>query len=497
MKNRYSGLVDAQGQPMLSSEYEGATQGQRSRTWSAPSSGPNRAIASAGKTLRNRTRAAYRNSLLMRSAINKNTTSEVGRGFTLISLAQNETYRDGLNTLWKQVSEQLDPWGDLNFGSIMQLGVKSRRMSGEVFIRKVRRSLSAGLALPIQVEVLEADLCPITLNKKISKVRRIVQGVEYQGKVKVAFWFYKAHPDDGIDSVSLNQLERVPARDVIHHYMPTRPGQVRGEPETHAALLKNQTYHEYDDTELVRKKERAKHTGFLYRESEGTDDWEFDPATGAPLHGDDSQAAPHQHTTIAGTILRGVPGEKLEQFKGDDAGQGYKDYQRQQTLMLSTGLDIPHALNTGDWSGLNDRLVRAIMLEYRRGISFEQTNLSGWQMAKGIWRWVVETAIATGRLSAPGYHNNPDDWLNVDIRPDAWKHLHPVQDMDARTKAVNTNTSNIESEAAEYGRDLDDNMRRNARALKKWEDHCKNAGLTKTPPMMGMFSNEDAGEIDE
>tara|TARA_R110000751_G_scaffold197701_2_gene302722 strand:+ start:432 stop:893 length:462 start_codon:yes stop_codon:yes gene_type:complete len=147
-------IVNASGEHFerSSQAYEGATQPPRSVGWNASSVGPNRALASAGKTLRNRTRAGYRNSLLLKSGINKNVTNEVGRGFTLISTAKDDDFRTKLNELWKIVSTQLDPWGDMNFGGIIDLAVRSRRMSGEVFIRRLRRRLSAGLEVPVQVE---------------------------------------------------------------------------------------------------------------------------------------------------------------------------------------------------------------------------------------------------------------------------------------------------------------------------------------------------------
>lgn len=488
-------IVGLDGKPLMSQPYEGATRDPRAAGWSAPSMGPNRALAYAGKPLRNRTRAGYRNSLLMRSGLNKNTTNEVGKGFTLISTCKDDTFREGINALWKIVSMQLDPWGDLNFGGLVHLAVLSRRMSGEVFIRRLHRRIESGLEVPLQVELLEADMCPQEMNKRISPTRRIIQGIEFNGKVKVAYWFYKSHPDDGIDPVSLNQLERVPARDVIHHYKPIRPGQVRAEPETAAALLKDRTFHEYDDAELVRKKERSAFTGALYRESFGDEDWEFDPMTGKAKYADSEPAAPSE-AVRAGTMLRMLPGEKVELFSGDDTGAGYKDFVRWQSLLMSAGLEIPYPLLTGDWAGLNDRLVRAFLTEYRRGIAFEQTNLSGFQVAFGIWRWAIEAAIMVGKLPAPGFARDPWKYYALDIRPDAFKHLHPEQDINARNKAVSSHTSNIEREAADYGTDVEDNMRRNARALAKWEQICKEEGVEMPVKLGGLFTaSETTGAL--
>jgi lambda family phage portal protein len=485
-------IIGLDGKPLIraQSAYEGASQRGRLSSWNAPAMGPNSALSYAAGPLRNRTRAGFRNSLLMRSAISKNTTSEVGKGFTLLSTVKDDETRREINRLWRISSGQLDPWGDLNFGAILHLAVMARRMSGEVFIRRLRRNLASGLEVPNQVELLESDMCPIDLNRWISPTQRIIQGVEFKGKLKVAYWFYKAHPNDAIDTIGMNQLERVPARDVIHHYMPTRPGQVRGEPGTTAVLVKDRTFHEYDDAELVRKKERSAFTGFLYREG-GAEDWEFDPQTGKSLYGDDSDPYAQRESVAPGTMLRGAPGEKLELFDGDDTGSGYKDYTRWQSLMLAAGQEIPHAMLTGDWSGLNDRLVRAFMIEYRRGIGFEQTNLSGFQVAFGIWRWFIETAIITGKITAPGFSDDPWPWLELDIRPDAWKHLHPEQEVNARIKAVKAQTSNIEAEAAESGRDLEDNMRRNAKAVARWQQICKEEGVDNAGDLTGLFNAPD------
>ena len=303
----------------------------------------------------------------------------------------------------------------------------------------------------------------------------------------MAYWFYKAHPDDGIESVGLHDCVRVPARDVIHHYKPTRPGQVRAEPETAAALLKDRTFHEYNDNELVRKRSRAGFTGVLYRESFGEDDWEFDPQTGKPKYAD-SEGAESSETIQAGTWLRMLPGEKAQPFEGDNAGQGYADFVRWESLLYSAGMDIPYPLLTGDWAGLNDRLVRAFLNEYRRSISFDQENLSGFQVAFGIWRWVIETLITTGLLSASGFASDPWKYFAVDVRPDAWKHLHPEQDINARNKAVSSHISNGEREAAEYGTDIEKNMQVNARLLKKWQETCKKEGIEPPVKLGGLFS---------
>lgn len=491
-------IVGLDGQPLAThtSPYDGATRGNRASGWSAPSSGPNRTLAPAIKPLRNRSRAGYRNSPLLRSGINKNTTNEVGTGFSLLSTCRDDKFKLAANALWKTSRNQLDPEGVNNFGAQIDLAVRSRRLSGEVFIVRLRRRLDSGLVVPLQIDLLESDMCPVELTRRLKNGNRITQGVEFNGKRRVAYWFYKHHPEDGVMAVNLGDLVRVPARDVVHHFKQLRPKQVRGEPDATAVLLKDRTFHDYNDTELVRKRERSNFTGFIYREDYGENDFEFDPSTGQPMF-DDGEAPAQISKVDSGTMLRGVAGEKLELFDGDNTGSGYSDFQRWQSLQLAAGQEIPYQLLTGDWSGVNDRLVRGILNEYRRNIRFDQLNLSGFQVVLTVWKWWLDAAITTGKLVAPGYANDPYFYLALDVRPDAFKWLHPEQDVNARQKAVSNQLSNIEAETAEFGGDLEDNMRRNAKALKRWQDICTEEGIEPPDNLLGLFNTPEQTSTDK
>lgn len=480
MRQKLSCIVGADGRQLAAANqpYEGATGSPRGDTMPAPDLGPNTALYSAGRTLRNRSRHAYRNSAFLRSAIDKGTKAEVGKGVTLSSTHLDEAIQNRLNELWKVHQHQLDACGGLSFGAILDVAVRARKTSGEVFIRRIPVPAGMGLTVPFQVEILEADFCPIGFSKRLSNGRRIVQGVELMGRRKVAYWFHKRHPSEyEVDStISLSDLVRVPASDIIHHYKVHRPGQLRGEPDTGAALLKDKEFSDYSDAELNRKKTRSAFTGFLYRDSFGDDDMEFDPQTGRPLY-DDAEAPQQSETVQAGTILRGMAGEKLELFDGDDTGQGFKDFVKWQAQQLAAALDIPYPLLTGDWEGLSDRTIRAILNEHRRGVSADQANLLGFQVCLRVWQWMVNCCILNGLVDGTGFADNQWAFYAMDIRFDAWRHLHPEQDIRSRTMATAAMLSNPEKEAADCGTDLTENMRATARAMRKWETICREEGV--------------------
>lgn len=273
----------------------------------------------------------------------------------------------------------------------------------------------------------------------------------------------------------MNKIVRVPASMVIHHYLPTRPGQIRGEPDSIQALLKAYTFDSYDDAELTRKQTRAPYTGFLGREAYDETDYLYDPFTGALKNEDSSGVV--QIAAEPGTVLTGLPGEALTLFDGDDTGQGYADFMRQQLLGIAAGLGLPYELLTGDWSKVNDRLVRAILNEYRREIEACQDQLTTYQICNGVWSWWFDAAVASGKLVIPGYAKNREEVQAVEWRPQAWPYVSPESDVKAKIKAIDADLSSLDAEVAKTGWDAEDIQKQNVEAQKRKRDLLKAANI--------------------
>lgn len=318
---------------------------------------------------------------------------------------------------------------------------------------------SQRLPTPFQLDFLESDLCPVGYNKQGKGNRRIIDGIEFLGNRRVAYWFYPEHPSDG-GSIADHTLVRVKSQDVIHHYMPTRVGQIRGEPDAVSALLKNHMFAEYDDNELNRKRNRSVFTGFIAREDYSDDEWEYDPLTGQTIY-DDNRKAPPSEVVVPGQFVRGYAGEKITLFDGDEAGNGYHDFMRWQCLQLASGLDIPYELLTGDWNNVNDRLVRVVLDEYRRHISAIVNQLVMFQVVGRIWRWFIDANILLGKLQASNFTLEPEFYYAMDTTTDPFKYIHPVQDMQAQKLAREANLSTFEQQAKQMGGDVYANLKKN------------------------------------
>jgi len=289
--------------------------------------------------------------------------------------------------------------------------------------------------VPLQFQLLEADYCPLSLNVQRSDANDIVNGVEVNSAGKaVAYWLYKSHPDDGY-SFSMNDLERVPVENMIHHFIPDRPGQLRGVPAGTQSMVRAYVFDKYDDAELGRKEARANFTGVIRRPDYGSQDYKFDPISGEPITKDGSDVPMIDMET--GTFPSLLPGEDITLFDGDDAGRGYSEYQRWQLLALSAGYDTPYQLISGDYNNINDRVWRAIMNQFHLEIEQNQDLFTIPQLCRRMWIEFVDRAILSGAIDAPSdFAVKRLQYIRAEHRAPAFKHIHPVQDVQAKVLEV-------------------------------------------------------------
>lgn len=478
-------ILDRYGNPMMSASntpYESAGTGRRAVNWYAPGTGPNATLGASLTTLRNRSRAGYRNNPWIKRGLNSLTANEIGTGITPRSRAADDQFRRAANALWETSAQEFDADGVLDVYGMQSMSSLNRNQAGEVFIRRRPRRPDDGLAVPLQVQILEAEFVPEGMNQIAPNGNVIRNGIEFDrvGR-RAAYWMYRQHPADNQVVPDTATTVRVPASEVIHHYLPIRPGQIRGEPVTAQALLKAHTFDSYDDAELVRKQTRAPFTGFLKKSYEGETDWQYDPMTGEPTD-EDHDGMPTANVE-AGTWLSGLPGEEPVLFSGDDTGQGYADFMRQQLLGIAAGIGpIPYELLSGDWSKVNDRLIRAILQEFRRQIEAWQDQLMIFQVCRTWWHWWMDAAVYSGALTAPGYTMRKNEYRRHEWRPQGWQYLHPEQDINAKSKAIDKNLTSTEAEVAKAGYDIEDIIDQNIRTEQLMVQKRREAGLPDYPP---------------
>lgn len=430
--------------------YEGAGQGRRLASWSAPSTGPVATTTPAIQTLRNRVRDLVRNDAIAASAVRVLVNSIVGFGIQCRSTIPDKEAKKRLTNLWNEWAKTASTCG-LDFYGLQVLIVRAMVTDGEAFIRLRHRRPDDGLAVPFQLEALEADMLPMLTTEVwpgLPEGHQIVQGVEIDGiGRRVAFWFHKQHPGERMTSSTVSSdLTRVPAESVLHIFEPQRIGQVRGVSPFAPVITRLKNVSDYDDGVIERLKLANLFVAFV---TKPLPSGSSDVMTGLPLSSDfDAPLAGLE----PGLLQELLPGESMEFSSPPDAGAAYSEFMRQQYLTIGAAIGVPPEMLTGELRDISDRTLRFSVGEFRRRV--EQI----------VWTVLVPRFLNPVR-EAFGFHarlsgaiSEADYKLVTSCTWAIHAHafIHPTQDIAARKAEVDAGFRSRASVISERGDDPDE-----------------------------------------
>jgi lambda family phage portal protein len=409
--------------------YDAAGVGRRTKGWVTPATGPNRATEGLGK-IRDRARDTERNDWAGTSGVQKWTTNLVGVGIT--PRWEDDTF----TKIWNAFVPQADADHVLDAYGLQTLGVRSWMSSGEVFLRRRPRDMNAPLNAPLQVQLIEADFCPLFDTDSYAGLpagHTIRQGIELNkyGR-RTAYWMYRNHPGEKAATTQPNNTEliRIAASEISHVFEPTRPGQLRGVSMMAPILVKLRGSMDFEDAVLERQKLANLFTMFITRAMPPSwEDIEIDPLTGLPKFYD-----------AKGNILAGLepgtsqelqPGEDVKFANPPESGTSYPDYMRTTHMGTAAGEGLPYELFSGDIRDVSDRTLRIVINEFRRFAKQRQWQIIIPQLCAPMVRWLAEAAVLK-RLIRPSQY---EAMAAPTWSPEGWEYIHPVQDVEGKIKA--------------------------------------------------------------
>ncbi|MFO7596464.1 MAG: phage portal protein, partial [Desulfocurvibacter africanus] len=137
--------------------YEGATSTRRLSSWGTSSAGPNALLESSLRSLRNRSRDLCRNNPLAESGVEAWVSNMIGTGIVPQWEIESATLKTELQQLWEDWTDEADADGVSDFYGLQALTVRAMAESGECLLRFRPRRMEDGLAVPLQLQVMEAD----------------------------------------------------------------------------------------------------------------------------------------------------------------------------------------------------------------------------------------------------------------------------------------------------------------------------------------------------
>lgn len=410
--------------------------GQRDRRtggWHTAGGGVNSQIRQAQPLLRSRARDLAMNNPFGRKAVQVMVSNVVGAGIMPRAATGNARLDQEINDAFKAWQDECDAAGQTDYYGLQSIAARAWFESGESLTRRRPRRVSDGLAVPLQLQVLEGDFLDDAKNDTLGN-GRVVQGVEFDPlDRRRAYWLYKTHPGELFTSLRDGLISSaVPAGEVAHLYEVMRPGQVRGIPMLAPVAIKLRHWDDYEEADAIRKKTEACLVGALVTD-------EDEGATKPGFYDADGQ----QVDFIEPGMLLNARGGKSVTFNQPTASGGGTEWRRDMARLIAAGARIPYELLTGDLSQVNFSSSRVGRSEFRRMVEQFQWHIFIPMWCRPTWRWFIDMAYASGRISAVNY--------GVEWQPPAFESVNPLQDAVADRLLVRLAAKPLTQVIAERG----------------------------------------------
>jgi len=368
--------------------YDGADIGRRTEKWNTSHSSQNAENKISLFRLRNRSRDLIRNEPYARRAAQAIVSNTIGEGIIAKAQAKTAGRANKFQSEWLSWSESLDcdHDGTNNFYGLQALVWHTVFESGEVLIRRVKRSSGFGMDIPMQLQILEPDFIDTVRDGQIfDNGNFTIQGVEFDklGR-RVAYWLFPRHPGDifGIQDIKGLISQRVPAEEIIHLFRTERPGQVRGIPWLAPIMLKLKDLGDYSDFTLMRQKVSACFTSFV------TSADAYDLTSGTTPSAIPEKLEP-------GSSVALPPGTSIE-FANPPSSGDFSQFSNAQLRSIASGIGITFETLTNDYSQVNFSSGRMGWIEFQRNIDVWRRHVMIPRFCIPVWRWFTEAATLAG-----------------------------------------------------------------------------------------------------
>lgn len=362
---------------LLERRFEGAALGRRNDGWRSTGADANTENAPALARLRNRARDQRRNNPYAERAITGIADNVVGAGVVPRPRASSDRGNKRLTALWAAWGETTacDADGLESFYGLQHKIMETVVEAGECLVRRRRRFSSDGLPVPLQLQVLEPDFLDESKDGDITGTQnRIIQGVEFDALGRrVAYWLHDQHPGASNTWRTL-ESKRVPAEDVIHVFLPKRPGQARGYSWLAPVLQRLRNFDEMEDAIIEQAKIAACFAAFVSK----------DEAVGG-----NRDQPPLIERMEPGIVQELGIGEEIS-FGTPPTFNGYQAYSWQALHAVAVGLGVPYELLTGDLKGVNFSSGRMGWLHFARRVDVWQWRMLIPQLCERAWQWFME-----------------------------------------------------------------------------------------------------------
>ncbi|WP_313350758.1 phage portal protein [Paracoccus sp. (in: a-proteobacteria)] len=410
--------------------YDAASRGRRTYGWKAPATAADAAAYGSRARLRQLSRDMVRNRAYAARARDVVVANVVGEGIAPSIRSASANAKATVEKLLKRhlLSNDIDSLGEYDLFEMQQICMSAVFTDGEVLLRRRMRParFQGNLALPYQVELLEADCLDLTVQNNGDNL--VFEGVEYgpTGGIE-AYHFLPEHPG-AIRHRRPQEATRVHWTDVIHIRRFDRPGQLRGVPWLAPVMMTLGELSDYQEAQILKQRMSSLLAIMLK--------W----------------AAGSNRPAKAGAGLAELePGAIVELPEGAEpvpiqppTVEGYGEFMETGLRTIAAGMGITYEALTGDLRRTNFSSGRLGRNEMDRLVRMWQRGLMIAQFGVGMERWFREGLALVG-------HRGID--FTMDWTPPRRILVDPTREIPAMIEEVDAGLNSRQGVQRELGRD--------------------------------------------
>jgi lambda family phage portal protein len=332
-----------------------------------------------------------------------------------------------------------------------QLAARSWLRDGEAFAQVVEGlvpSLDHGTVVPLSIELLEADMCPLDYARDTPWIEAGIERNEW-GR-PLAFYLWKQHPGGGRPILTDTAVKRVSADRILHLAVRDRLTGLRGISQLASAITRLEDIKDYEESERVAARIAAAIAAYVKRDK----DMDWTPP------GYDPNAKRSIRLNAGSVFDELLPGEELALLDSKRPNPGLDPFVKAQMRRASAGMGTTYSSLSRDYNGT----YSAQRQELVEGWSGYQmlTSVFVSRFVRPIWERFVTLAIATRQVKVPA-GVRPETVAQAEFRGPVMPWIDPNKEAMALRLMVRSGFRSAQQVIAERGGRMQDTYEQLAR----------------------------------
>ena len=418
----------------LKRAYQGALVSRLTSDWMSSQLSADAEIRNSLRKLRDRSRELVRNNPYARQAKRTTQINIVGTGMKFQSLVvqqrggkRDQRVNNIIEEGWEDwtKADSCDCAGKYSFHQFEWLAAGALCESGEAIFRIVRKPFGNS-EVPLALQIIESDLLDEEYDgKTLNKSNEWRNGVEVDewGRA-IRYAILTKHPGDAyyLDFSANKKLHIfVPAEDIIHLFLPERPGQNRGVPWFHSVMADMHQLQGYEEAAVIRARAGASIMGFIQNDQ-------------GELIGDEVENHQRIQSFEPGTFRYLMPNESVNVPDIDYPSQQYEMFVKNKIRRFATGIGCSFETISKDFSETNYSSSRLSLLEDREHWKFCQKYIIDNFHYRVFKEW-LDLAVLSGVIDFPDYASNSKRYCKPRWTPPAQHYVDPLKEIKAYREA--------------------------------------------------------------